>query len=392
MEVRRRRPVAGQCGVHLGERGESGPRAVGLAHRHGPVEAYDGAAGQRQQLVVPLDDLHPVGLRGRGCAGVEGGDRRLQLELATTLLGQRGLQDRDALCDQVAVPQAALLLGERHEGAVRAGAGRAPGVVQQHQGEQAVGLRVRPERRELAGQPDRLRGQVHVAGVALVEDQVEHPTDGVEVPRPVERLPRHGALRPADPLRHRRLGHEVGRSDLARGQARHRAEREGDGGGGRQCRVGAEEEDPQRVVGVLGGPDAGLGVDRDLAPPAGGLGPYDVEEPPPRDRHQPALRVARGARLGEGAHRLDQGFLDGVLGRREVGSTTDENADHRGDDLPQRNLVEGVHQGMLSPAWLTGRRRRGGPRATRGSACRRRRVPGTARRRARRPGPTRPRR
>ena len=80
---------------------------------------------------------------GRGGVGVQGGDRGLELELAAPLAGQRGLQDRDALRDQVGVPQAAVLLGERHEGAVRAGAGGAARVVEQHQREQPVGLRVR---------------------------------------------------------------------------------------------------------------------------------------------------------------------------------------------------------------------------------------------------------
>ena len=74
VEVRRHGPVARQRGVDLGERGEPGPGPVGLTHGHRPVEPYDRAAGQRQQLVVPLHDLHPVGLRRR--SGRRRGARR----------------------------------------------------------------------------------------------------------------------------------------------------------------------------------------------------------------------------------------------------------------------------------------------------------------------------
>ncbi len=91
------------------------------------------------------------------------------------------------------------------------------------------------------------------------------------------------------------------------------------------------------------GPGVRLGVDGALAPLPGGVGAYDVEEAPPRDGDQPALRVARRAGLTERAHGLDQRLLDGVLGRREVGSATDEDADDGRHQLAQRQLVEGIH-------------------------------------------------
>ena len=40
-----------------------------------------------------------------------------------------------------------------------------------------------------------------------------------------------------------------------------------------------------------------------------------------------------------GADGLDQCVLDGVLGRREVGSAADEDPDDRGHELPQQRLV-----------------------------------------------------
>ena len=84
------------------------------------------------------------------------------------------------------VPPAAVLLGERHQPAVGGGAGRAAGVVEQHQGEQPRHLGVVDHGRELPGEPDRLGGEVDVAGVALVEDQVEHAQHGGDVAGSVE--------------------------------------------------------------------------------------------------------------------------------------------------------------------------------------------------------------
>ena len=73
---------------------------------------------------------------------MERGDRGLQLELAALLEGEGVLQDPDALLDERGVPAAAVLVGERHQGAVRPQPGGAPRVVEQHQREQTVGLRI----------------------------------------------------------------------------------------------------------------------------------------------------------------------------------------------------------------------------------------------------------
>ena len=140
-----------------------------------------------QQLVVPLDDLHPVGLLGRLRVGVQGGDRGLRLVLAEPVARQRRLQDATPSAISVGVPPGPVLLGQRDEAAVGVGAGGAAGVVQQHQREQAR----RPPASsvidaQLAGQPDRLVGEVDLAGVALVEDQVEHPQHGGQVAGLVE--------------------------------------------------------------------------------------------------------------------------------------------------------------------------------------------------------------
>ena len=87
------------------------------------------------------------------------------------------------LVDLRPVPARAVLLLQRHQVAGGVHAGGAAGVVQQHQGEQPLGLRlVGHQRHEQPGQPDRLRGRGRArtrsapAGgrVALVEQQVEH--------------------------------------------------------------------------------------------------------------------------------------------------------------------------------------------------------------------------
>ena len=111
-------------------------------------------------------------------------DRRLGLVLAEPVEGQRGLEHRDALGDQVGAPETAVLLGQRHEAAVGARPGVASCVVEQEEGEQPGNLRVIGRGRQLPRQPDRLCGEVEVAAVSLVEDQVEHLEHGAQVSEP----------------------------------------------------------------------------------------------------------------------------------------------------------------------------------------------------------------
>ena len=120
---------------------------------------------------------------------------------------------------------------------------------------------------ELPGQADRLGGEVDVAGVALVEDDVEHPQHRRQVSSLVEADVGDGALGAADPLRHRRLGDEVGLGDLARGEAADRAQGQRDGGGRGEGGVSAEEVQVERVV--LTGHRPGLHRRLDGEPRAG---------------------------------------------------------------------------------------------------------------------------
>ena len=131
------------------------------------------------------------------------------------------MQDADSLGDELGVPLAPVLLGERHDPSVRSGAAAAARVVQQHQCEQPVDLGVVHRRRQLPGQSDRLGREVDVARVALVEDEVQHPHHRAHVAGTIETGPTDRALGAADALRHGALGHEVGLRDLARGEPAH---------------------------------------------------------------------------------------------------------------------------------------------------------------------------
>ena len=72
---------------------------------------------------------------------------------------------------------------------------------------------------------------------------------------------------------------------------------------------------------------AGLGVYSNplLAGAPRALRAGQVDEGAPGGCNQPGLEIARGV-VGPGGQCLDQGLLNGVLGRREVGTTTDEHA------------------------------------------------------------------
>jgi hypothetical protein len=94
VEVRRHRGVPRDAVVHLGEGGQPGRGAVGLADRDRAVEPDDGVVGEPEELVVPRDDLRPVGLGIGPRVGVQGGDGGLRLELAEAVAGERRLQDR----------------------------------------------------------------------------------------------------------------------------------------------------------------------------------------------------------------------------------------------------------------------------------------------------------
>ncbi len=271
MEVRSDRFAPRDVFVDLGQCRQSCERAVGLADCDGAVEPDDRSVGEPEELVVPLHNLDPVGLLDTRHVGMERGDRRLRLVFAELIARERSLCDGDPLGDEPGVPLAAVLIGERHDASVGPSAAAAAGVVQEHQGEQPVDLGVVHQGGQLTGQPDRLRREIDVAGIALVEDEVQHPHHRAHVAGTIDTGPTDHALGAADALRHGCLGHEVCLSDLASGEATHGSEGQRNRRRRRQVRVRAQEVEAQRVVGARDRAGRRLGVESELSVAARGV-------------------------------------------------------------------------------------------------------------------------
>ena len=122
--------------VEAVDEGERCIRSLDLGHRHRAVEGHDRAQGERQQLVVQLQDLPPVGGGGGRRVAVDGVDRRLDLIRAGLVATEALPDDGLAFGDQASIPEAAVLVGQQHEVAVR-GRARGPARLdEQHEREQ----------------------------------------------------------------------------------------------------------------------------------------------------------------------------------------------------------------------------------------------------------------
>ena len=88
--------------------------------------------GEGDEVVVPGEDLRPVGLLGAGRVVVEGGNGGLDLIATGALNGQRRLQDAHALGNLARVPQAAVLPVERDDATLRVESRREASVVEEH--------------------------------------------------------------------------------------------------------------------------------------------------------------------------------------------------------------------------------------------------------------------
>ena len=102
----------------------AGPGPSTSATATARLSATTAFGSDREQLVVELEHLAPVGVgRGRGVAvhRVDGG---LDLVRAGLVALQAAPHDRLAFGDEVAVPSGAVLIGEQHHGSVGRGARR----------------------------------------------------------------------------------------------------------------------------------------------------------------------------------------------------------------------------------------------------------------------------
>jgi len=192
------------------------------------------------------------------------------------------------------------------------------------------------------------------ARVPLVEDQIQHVQDGAQplgalvIVRHAERHARRldGLFRPADALRHRRVGHEERARDLGRREPAHGAQRQRDGRRGRERRMTAHEEQQQRVVRMrLHGQirrrrerllDPPLADDDVLATASREFTPEIIGHPPHRDLEEPAARVGRDPLLRPLRGRRDERFLNRVLRGREVPVTPRDRAEHLRCEVAQQ--------------------------------------------------------
>ena len=311
--------------------------AVGHRHRDRVVQLHDRRRGHRSQLGVQLHDPAPVRRGGVGRPNVAGRDRRLDLVRTRPAEARGGVERGETVGDRLGVPTSAVLVVERHEIAGGVDPRGPSRVVQQHHGEEPVGLRfVGHELREQAGQADALGAQhrphqVGAAGgcVALVEQEVQHGEHGAEAlgeqvrGRHTVRDRRVGdlALGPHDALCHRGLGDEEGPCHLRGGETGEGPQCEGHLGLHGERRMAAGEDQLEPVV-----LDAAVvTVERVVArsqhrrllvlPGADRLAAEAVDRPVARGDHEPRPGVGRDP-IAWPALQRDRERLLGRLPRR----------------------------------------------------------------------------
>ena len=295
-----------------------------------------------------------------------GGDRRLQ-GVGTGRGGRRrqgsGSQG-DALVDLARVPQRPVLVLEQDEIAVRAQAGIAARVVQQHQRQQArhLGL-VRHQRRQDAAEPDRLVAQLAAhervgAGreIALVEDQVEsrqhraQPIRQVIAARDLVGDPSVAdlALGAHDALLHGRLAGEKRACHLGSGEPPEQAQGEGHLGLARERRVAAGEEQAQAIVGYrvhvvawIALVRARRGESLELAQlvQIAALAADAVDGAVARGADDPGAGVAGEPVAGPALDRDHEGLLHRLLGQVDVAEDPDQDR-HRPSRLAPEQAVD----------------------------------------------------
>ena len=255
--------------VEAVDHGQRRIRSLDLSHGDRPIQSHDRAWRQSEQLVVQLQYLPPVRFDRADSVGVDGVDRRLDL-VRPGLVAQEALaHDRLALDDQLAVPAAAVLVGEPDEPTRRRGASKPARLDQEHEGNQPHHLRFL--RQQLGQQSPQAQGfdaQVlphetlaRARRVALVEDEVDDREHGLQ---PCGEVGRAGdairdprvpdlALGADQPLGHRRLRHQERVRDLRGRESAQQSERQRHLGVQRERGVAAREDQTEPVVahGVL---------------------------------------------------------------------------------------------------------------------------------------------
>ncbi len=288
------------------------------------------------------------------------GDRRLHLVRPGRLGRRDGLEHGEGLVDLGPVPPAPVLVlqGDQVAGGVHPG--QPPGVLQQHQREQAARLALFGHQLgQRPGQPDGLQAQAlpdqvlpGAGRVPLVEQQVQH---GQHAGGALRQQVRWGhlvrdarvadlVLGPDQPLGHGRLRDQERPGDLRGGQPGQRAQGERDPGIQRQRRVTAGEDQPQPVVGELAAVIAVVAARRSRGPAAlggqrghlvqlgcfGAAAAQPVQRAVAGHRGQPGAGPARDPVPRPAPHRPGERVLGAVLGQVPVAGRPDQ----RGHDPP----------------------------------------------------------
>ena len=171
-----------------------------------------------------------------------GRDGGLELVGPRSAQSKGGAEDISTLGDGRRVPQGAILVLEQDQIAVGIDPPGAPGIVQEHEGEQAQGLGlIGHQDREGAGEPDGFTAEslsyqvgARTGGVPLVEEEVQHGKDrsrafqqlvGRRKPERYGGVP-YLALGAHQTLRHGGFRHQERMCDLGGGHAGQGAQRE----------------------------------------------------------------------------------------------------------------------------------------------------------------------
>ncbi len=232
------------------------------------------------------------------------------------------------------------------------------------------------------GEPDALAGQVGpdrvgtaAGGVAGGEGEVGdggHHADPLGQLRRVRDGQRHPgdhelALGAGQPSRHRRRAGQEQPGDVRRADPEDETQAQRAGALGRQGRVGAQQQQPEPLVGEqparVGEHRVGallhLGVHDQQPVPAHGdrLCSEPVDDPPPGCGQQPRRRVDRDAVRGPAAGGRLEGVCEGVLGQVETAVLRDEQGQH-----PAPLLTPDLLDGRCAHAAVTSGRRPASPR------------------------------
>ena len=271
---------------------------------------------------------------------------------------------------RLAIPEAAVLVGQQHELAVGGRAGGPARLDEQHEREQSHDLGfVGHQLGQQPSEADGLRAEVladepvaRARRVALVEDEVDDGQHGPQAVREVGLVrdavgdPRVAdlALGPDQPLGHGRLGHQEGARDLGGGEPAQEPQRQRDLGAGGERGVTAGEDQAQPVVAhgallgrfVAGVQQSGLGV----PVLAGRLPAQAVDRPVAGGGDDPSRRARRQSVGRPPLHRRGERVLDRLLGDVDVAEDADQDghraavllAEHtldlRGGDGPARRV------------------------------------------------------